>query len=94
MEILAGIPTIVYGYFALTFVTPVLKIFMPETEVFNALSGAIVVGIMILPMISTFCDDTFQSVPQGLKSGGYALGASSCEVISQIIIPLLVLDLF
>ena len=87
LEILAGIPTIVYGYFALTFVTPVLKTFFPETEVFNALSGAIVVGIMILPMISTLCDDTFQAVPQELKAGGYALGTSSYEVISEIVVP-------
>ena len=52
LEILAGIPTIVYGYFAITFVTPILKTIMPEIEVFNALSGAIVVGVMILPMVA------------------------------------------
>ena len=87
LEILAGIPTIVYGYFALTFITPLLKHIFPSIEIFNALSGAIVVGIMILPMISSLCDDAFHAVPKGLKEGGYALGATSFEVIWQVIIP-------
>ncbi|MCO4794463.1 MAG: phosphate ABC transporter permease subunit PstC [Bacteriovoracaceae bacterium] len=87
LEILAGIPTIVYGYFALTFITPVLKNIFPDIEVFNALSGAIVVGIMILPMVSSLCDDAFQGVPRQLKDGGYALGATSFEVIGQVVIP-------
>lgn len=87
LEILAGIPTIVYGYFALTFITPVLKKVLPDTEVFNALSGCIVVGIMILPMVSSLCDDAFQGIPKSLKMGGYALGATSMEVISEIQIP-------
>jgi phosphate transport system permease protein len=87
LEVLAGIPTIVYGYFALTFITPLLKMILPETEVFNATSGAIVVGIMILPMIASLCDDAFQSVPKSLKEGGFALGATSFEVITQVIIP-------
>lgn len=87
LEILAGIPTIVYGYFALTFITPVLKSIFPDTEVFNALSGCIVVAIMILPMISSLCDDAFQGIPKSLKMGGYALGANSLEVITQIQIP-------
>ncbi len=87
LEVLAGIPTIVYGYFALTFITPILKIIFPQTEVFNAASGAIVVGIMVLPMVASLCDDAFQSVPKALKEGGYALGATSFEVIGQVIIP-------
>jgi phosphate transport system permease protein len=87
LEILAGIPTIVYGYFALTFITPVLKNIFPDIEVFNALSGAVVVGIMILPMVSSLCDDAFQAVPKATKMGGYAMGGSSFEVIGQIIIP-------
>jgi phosphate transport system permease protein len=87
LEVLAGIPTIVYGYFALTFITPILKMIFPETEVFNAASGAIVVGIMVLPMVASLCDDAFQSVPKSLKEGGYALGATSFEVIGQVIIP-------
>ncbi len=87
LEVLAGIPTIVYGYFALTFITPILKIIIPSTEVFNAASGAIVVGIMVLPMVASLCDDAFQSVPKALKEGGYALGATSYEVIGQVIVP-------
>jgi len=87
LEVLSGIPTVVYGYFALTMVTPFLRFFLPEIEVFNALSGAIVVGIMILPMISSLCDDAFSAIPKGLKQGGYALGATSLEVICSVQIP-------
>lgn len=87
LEILAGIPTVVYGYFALTFITPIIKTLRPETQVFNALSAAIVVGIMILPMISSLCDDAFRSVPEALRSGAYALGARPYEVTTQIILP-------
>ena len=87
LEILAGIPTVVYGYFALTFITPILRTILPETEIFNAASGAIVVGIMILPMVSSLCDDALQSVPKSLKEGGYALGTTSYEVIRGILIP-------
>ena len=87
LEILAGIPTVVYGYFALTFITPILRPILPETEIFNAASGAIVVGIMILPMVASLCDDALQSVPKSLKEGGYALGTTSYEVIRGILIP-------
>ena len=87
LEILAGIPTVVYGYFALTFITPILRIFLPSTEIFNALSGSIVVGIMILPMVSSLCDDALQAVPKSLKEGGYALGTTSFEVIKGILVP-------
>lgn len=87
LEILAGIPTVVYGYFALTFITPILRTILPETEIFNAASGAIVVGVMILPMVASLCDDALQSVPKSLKEGGYALGTTSYEVIRGILIP-------
>jgi len=87
LEILAGIPTVVYGYFALTMITPVLKNIFPDIEVFNALSGAIVVGIMIFPMISSLCDDALNSLPRSLKEGAYAMGATSFEVIFSILIP-------
>jgi len=87
LEILAGIPTIVYGYFALTFITPILKTFLPDMQVFNAISGAIVVGIMILPMIASLCDDAFRSIPDKLRDGAYALGATPLEVITQIVMP-------
>jgi len=87
LEILAGIPTIVYGYFALTFITPLLKMVFPDMQIFNAASGAIVVGIMILPMISSLSDDAFRAVPTTLRDGAYALGATPYEVTSQIILP-------
>jgi len=87
LEILAGIPTVVYGYFALTFITPIIKTVLPEIQVFNALSAAIVVGIMILPMISSLCDDAFRSVPADLRDGAYALGATPYEVTTQIVLP-------
>lgn len=87
LEILAGIPTVVYGYFALTFISPMLRQILPGTNVFNALSAATVVGIMILPMVASLCDDAIGAVPNSLKQGGYALGATPFEVITQVIIP-------
>lgn len=87
IEILAGIPTVVYGYFALTFITPQLRSIFPEIQTFNALSATIVVGIMALPMISSLAEDAFSSIPKALKEGGYALGATQFEVITQIILP-------
>lgn len=85
LEILAGIPTVVYGFFALSFVTPILQKIFPETEVFNALSAAIVVGIMILPMFASLCDDAFRGIPLSLREAAYALGATKFEVIWQIV---------
>ena len=87
LELLAGIPTVVYGYFALTFVTPALKIIFPQIQVFNALGGAIVVGIMILPMIATLSDNALRAVPDTLRQGAYALGATSYEVTTQVVVP-------
>ena len=87
IEILAGIPTVVYGYFALTFITPQLKIFFSNIQTFNALSAGIVVGVMVLPMISSLSEDAFSSIPKSLKEGAYALGATQFEVITQIVLP-------
>ncbi len=87
MEILAGVPTIVYGYFAITVITPFLRSVHPDIEVFNALSGAIVVGIMIVPMVSSLCDDAIKGVPTAIKDGGYALGATKFEIIRHITLP-------
>jgi phosphate transport system permease protein len=87
LELLAGIPTVVYGYFALTFVTPLLRSIFPEVQVFNALSAAIVVGIMILPMIATLSDNALRSVPDSLRQGAYALGATSYEVTTKVVVP-------
>ena len=88
LEILAGIPTVVYGYFALTFVTPhVLRPLFPETQVFNAASAAIVVGIMIIPTISSLCDDAFRSVPGSLREAAFALSATKLEVSTRVVLP-------
>ncbi len=87
IEVLAGVPTVVYGFFALSFVTPTLKAVFPTTEIFNALSGAVVVGIMILPMISSLCDDAFKAIPNSLREGGYAVGATKYEMVTRILIP-------
>ena len=87
IELLAGIPTVVYGYFALTFVTPGLRHIFPDLQVFNALSGAIVVGIMILPMITTLSDNALNAVPDILRQGAYALGATSYEVTTRVVVP-------
>lgn len=87
LEILAGVPTVVYGYFALTFVTPLLQNFFPEMIVFNALSAGLVMGVMIIPMISSLSEDAMLAVPQSFREGAYALGARKHEVALRIVIP-------
>ena len=87
LEILAGIPTVVYGYFALTFVSPLLQIIFPEMIVFNALSAGLVMGIMIIPMVASLSEDAMMAVPQSFRDGAYALGAHKHEVALGIVIP-------
>ncbi|MBW3535434.1 MAG: phosphate ABC transporter permease subunit PstC [Gemmatimonadetes bacterium] len=87
LEILAGIPTVVYGYFALTFVTPLLRSFIPGVEVFNAASAAIVVGIMIIPTVSSLSEDALRAVPDPLREGAYGLGATKLEVSLRVVVP-------
>ena len=87
IEVLAGIPSVVFGYFALTTITPFLRQILPQTDVFNALSAAIVVGIMTLPMVCSLSDDAFRAVPNSLREGGYALGATKFEVTWKIVLP-------
>lgn len=87
LEILAGIPTVVYGYFALTFVTPLLRSVWPETDVFNALSASIVVGVMIIPTVSSLSEDALRAVPQALREGAYGLGATKLEVSTRVVVP-------
>lgn len=87
LEILAGVPTIVYGYFALTFVTPIIRHFLPETSVFNALSASIVMGIMIIPMVSSLSEDAMVAVPQSIREGAYALGSTRYEVALKAVVP-------
>jgi phosphate transport system permease protein len=87
LELLAGIPTVVYGYFGVFVVTPLLRSVFPGVEVFNAASGAIVVGIMILPLVSSLCEDALSAVPRQLREGAYALGATKLEVSAKIVVP-------
>ncbi len=87
LELLAGVPTVVYGYFALNFVTPTLQSTFSGVKVFNAASGAIVVGIMILPLVSSLCEDALSAVPRSLRDGAYALGATKLEVTMKIVVP-------
>lgn len=87
LEVLAGIPTVVYGYFALAFVTPILRLIFPETGVFNAASAAIVVGIMIIPMVSSLSEDALSAVPRALREAAYGLGATKLEVSTRVVVP-------
>lgn len=87
LEVLAGVPTITYGYFALTFITPLLRKVWPETNIFNAMSAGIAVGIMILPMIASMSEDAMRAVPQSLRHAAYALGATRVEVAIRVVFP-------
>ena len=87
LEILAGIPTVVYGYFALLFVTPILRGISEDIAVFNALSAAIVMGLMILPMVSSLSEDAMRAVPRTLREGAYALGSNKMEVSIFVVVP-------
>jgi phosphate transport system permease protein len=89
LEILAGVPTVVYGYFALTFMTPLLRsIFGADTvEVYNVASAGMVVGILIIPTISSISEDALRSVPNSLREASYGMGATKLETVSKVIIP-------
>jgi phosphate transport system permease protein len=87
LEVLAGIPTVVYGYFALQFVTPLLQQVFPTLSGFNALSPGIVMGLMILPLVSSLSEDAMQAVPRGLREGAYALGATRMQTSLQVVVP-------
>jgi len=87
LELLAGIPTIVYGYFALVFVTPVLQKLVPGLAGFNSLGAGIVLGIMLIPMISSLSEDALFAVPNGLREGAYALGAARLPTIFRVVLP-------
>ena len=87
LEILAGVPTVVYGYFALTFITPILKFYFPETQGYNALSASIVMGIMILPLVASLSEDAMVAVPNSLRQAAYALGSTKLEVALRVVLP-------
>ena len=87
MEILAAIPTVVLGYFALTFVTPLLRDIGLDVAVFNALSASLVLGVMLIPTIASLSEDAMAAVPRDLREGGYALGADKLQVSTRIVVP-------
>ncbi|MDA1035485.1 MAG: phosphate ABC transporter permease subunit PstC [Chloroflexi bacterium] len=87
LEVLAGIPTVVYGFFALTFVTPLLQRVLPDLLIFNALSAGLVMGLMIVPMISSLSEDAMVAVPRGLRQAAFALGATRIEVATKVVVP-------
>lgn len=87
LEVLAGIPTIVYGFFAFTFVTPVLEKIIPTLEATNILSPGIVMGVMIIPMIASLSEDAMTSVPNAMREGALALGATKLETTFRVVIP-------
>jgi phosphate transport system permease protein len=90
LEVLAGVPTVVYGFFALTFVTPLLQdvwVFGEEPQIFNALSAGLVMGIMILPTVASLSEDAMAAVPGGLREGALALGGSRMQVATRVVVP-------
>jgi phosphate transport system permease protein len=87
LEIIAGVPTVVFGYFALLTVTPFLQTFIPGLQGFNALSAGIVLGISIIPLVASLSEDAIYAVPQSLRNGSYALGATKRETIVSVVLP-------
>ena len=87
LEILAAVPTVVLGYFALTFVTPLLRDIGLDVEIFNALAASLVLGVMLIPTIATLSEDAMAAVPRDLRDGGYALGADKLQVSTRIVVP-------
>ena len=87
LEVLAGIPSIVFGYFALTAITPFLKGIIPQTEIFNALSASIAVGVMTIPLVSSLSEDALRAVPDSLRQGALALGSTKMETSLKVVVP-------
>jgi phosphate transport system permease protein len=87
LEILAGIPSVVFGYLAIVFVSPIVREIFPSADIFNALNASVVVAIMILPMIVSLSEDVLRSVPRSLREGAYALGATKLDVTTSVVVP-------
>ncbi len=87
LEMLAGVPTVVYGFFALLFVTPLLQKIVPGLPGFNVLSAGIVIGIMIIPYVASLSEDAMRAVPQGLRDASYGLGATKLETAVRVVLP-------
>jgi phosphate transport system permease protein len=87
LELLGGVPTVVYGYFALLFVTPLLQIIFPELPGFSLLSAGLVMGIMIIPYVSSMTEDAMRAVPMNLREGSYAMGATRFQTAIRVVMP-------
>jgi len=87
LEILAGVPTVVFGYFALLTVTPFLQKFIPALQGFNALSAGLILGVSIIPLVASLSEDAIYAVPRSLRDGAYALGATKRETIVSVVLP-------
>lgn len=87
LEMLSAVPTVVYGYFALLFVTPLLRHILPDLSLFNMLSAGMVMGIMIIPYVSSLSEDAMRAVPMSLREGAYALGANRIVTAIQVVLP-------
>ncbi|HEY0897282.1 MAG TPA: phosphate ABC transporter permease subunit PstC [Sphingobacteriaceae bacterium] len=87
LEILAAIPTVVYGFFALTFVTPLLQSFIPDLSGFNALSAGLVMGVMIIPYISSLSEDALRAVPKSLREAAYGMGSTKLQTAFRVMVP-------
>jgi phosphate transport system permease protein len=87
LEVLAGIPTVVFGFFALTFFTPLLRDVGLDVEVFNVLSAGTVMGVMLIPTVASISEDAMSAVPQELRDGAYGVGASRLQVSTRIVVP-------
>ncbi|MDG2615137.1 phosphate ABC transporter permease subunit PstC [Thermoleptolyngbya sichuanensis XZ-Cy5] len=87
LEILAGVPSVVFGYFALLTVTPFLQRFIPGLQGFNALSAGLILGVSIIPLVASLSEDAIYSVPDSLRQGSYAIGATKRETITSVVVP-------
>lgn len=87
LELLGAVPTVVYGYFALTMVTPALRVLMPELPGFNMLSAGLVIGLMIVPYVSSLSEDAMRAVPRYMREGSYAMGATRLQTALRVVVP-------
>jgi phosphate transport system permease protein len=87
LEILAGVPTVIYGFFALVYITPVIDVFFPSVTTFNVLSASLMVGIMTIPMVSSISEDAMAAVPDSLRQAGYGMGATKYDVTTGVVVP-------
>jgi len=87
LELLSGVPTIIYGYFALLFITPVIQKIYPDLPTFNILSAGLVMGIMIIPYVSSLSEDAMRAVPMSLREGSYAMGATRFQTAMRVVVP-------